>query len=85
MPGCHLRDVLATDSSVLMPGVWDPLSAILARRAGFDTVFVSGYCVSGTLLGLPDLGYLTQAEMADAARRVCRAVPELDVVVDADT
>lgn len=69
----------------MMPGVWDPLSAILARRAGFGTVFVSGYCVSGTLLGLPDLGYLTQAEMADVARRVCTTVPDLDVVVDADT
>ncbi len=68
-----------------MPGVWDALSARLAGRADFDTVFLSGYCVSATLLGLPDFGYLTQAEMAEVARRVCSAVPELMVVVDADT
>ena len=55
-----------------MPGVWDALSAQLAAEAGFDTVFLSGYCVSGTLLGLPDFGYLTQTEMAEVARRVCR-------------
>lgn len=68
-----------------MPGVWDVLSARLAEQAGFGTVFLSGYAVSGTLLGLPDFGYLTQAEMAEVARRVCGANPGLDVVVDADT
>ena len=68
-----------------MPGVWDALSAKLAEEAGFGTVFLSGYCVSGTLLGLPDFGYLTQTEMAEVARRVCAATPGLDVVVDADT
>jgi methylisocitrate lyase len=68
-----------------MPGVWDALSARLAAEAGFGTVFLSGYCVSGTLLGLPDFGYLTQTEMAEVARRVCAANPELEVVVDADT
>lgn len=68
-----------------MPGVWDALSARLVHRAGFTTAFVSGYAVSGTLLGVPDIGYLTQAEMAEVARRVCTANPELDLVVDADT
>lgn len=68
-----------------MPGVWDALSARVAARAGFSTVFLSGYCVAGTLLGVPDVGLLTQTEMADAARRVCAAVPDTMVVVDADT
>jgi methylisocitrate lyase len=49
------------------------------------TVFLSGYCVSGTLLGVPDFGLLTQTEMAEVARRVCAAAPEVSVVVDADT
>ncbi len=68
-----------------MPGVWDALSARLAAQAGFGTVFLSGYAVSGTLLGLPDFGYLTQTEMAEVARRVCTSNPGLEVVVDADT
>ena len=80
-----LRERLERGESVLMPGVWDPLSAILAADAGFSTVFLSGFCLSGTLLGKPDVGLLTQTEMADAARRVCAAVPGTDVVVDADT
>lgn len=70
---------------VVLPGVWDALSARLAAEAGFGSVFLSGYAVSGTLLGLPDFGYLTQTEMAEVARRVCAANPDLPVVVDADT
>jgi 2-methylisocitrate lyase-like PEP mutase family enzyme len=83
--GDSLRRQLAERGHVLMPGVWDGLSARLAADAGFATIFVSGYAASGTLLGLPDYGYLTQAEMADVARRVCAAAPECAVVVDVDT
>ena len=81
----RLRDRLTTGDPVLMPGVWDPLSALLAERAGFTTVFLSGFALAGTLLGEPDIGIIGQAEMADAARRVCAAVPGTEVVVDADT
>jgi methylisocitrate lyase len=81
----HLRDRLAAGESVLMPGVWDALSARLAAEAGSGTVFLSGYCVSGTLLARPDFGFLTQTEMAEVARRVCAANPDTAVVVDADT
>lgn len=68
-----------------MPGVWDALSARIVAAAGFSTAFVSGFAVSGTLLGRPDVGYLTQPEMADVARRVCGAAPDLNCIVDADT
>lgn len=85
MDGDDLRRRLGQGTPVVMPGAWDALSARLAHRAGFDTVFLSGYCTSGTLLGRPDTGLLTQTEMAEVARRVCRANPDLMVVVDADT
>jgi len=68
-----------------MPGVWDSMSARLAHQAGHEVAFLSGYSVSATLLGLPDFGYLTQGEMAEVARRVCRAAPEMMMIVDADT
>jgi methylisocitrate lyase len=84
MDGNDLRKRLST-GTVLMPGVWDALSARLASRAGFEVVFISGYATAGTQLGLPDFGYLTQTEIADVARRVCNAVPETCVVVDGDT
>jgi methylisocitrate lyase len=67
-----------------MPGAYDALSARLAERAGFEVLFLSGYGVSASRLGLPDLGYLTQTEMAAAAADVCAAV-SAPVIVDADT
>ena len=85
MDGDHLRSLLRSDETVLMPGVWDALSARLASDAGFQVVFLSGYATAASLLGLPDFGYLTQAEMADVARRVCRTVGGCAVVVDGDT
>jgi 2-methylisocitrate lyase-like PEP mutase family enzyme len=85
MDGDHLRSLLRSDETVLMPGVWDALSARMASDAGFQVVFLSGYATAATLLGLPDFGYLTQAEMADVARRVCRTVGGAAVVVDGDT
>jgi len=80
-----LKNRLAAGESVLMPGVWDPLSALIVQNAGFSTAFISGFAVSGTLLGRPDVGYLTQTEMAEVAQRVCASVPHLNLVVDADT
>jgi 2-methylisocitrate lyase-like PEP mutase family enzyme len=85
MKGDQIRDLLAADEAVLMPGVWDALSARLAAEAGFEVLFVSGYATAATLLGLPDFGYLTQTEVAEVARRVCASVPQAAVVVDGDT
>ena len=65
-------------------GVFDVLSAKLAERAGFKTVVVSGYAVAASYLGEPDIGLLTQTEILDVARRVCRSV-DCSVIVDGDT
>ena len=78
-----IRDAVAADA-VLMPGVYDALTARIAARVGFDVVFISGYSVSAARLGEPDFGFLTQTEMTEAARSVCR-VSEPPVIVDADT
>jgi methylisocitrate lyase len=79
----NIRDLVA-ERAVLMPGVYDALTARIAARVGFDIVFISGYSVSASRLGEPDFGFLTQTEMAEAARSVCR-VSDAPVIVDADT
>lgn len=79
-----IRSLLAAGSTINMPGVYDALSATLATQAGFEVLFISGYSVAGSRLGLPDFGYLTQTEVADTARTVCTAT-SLPVIVDADT
>jgi 2-methylisocitrate lyase-like PEP mutase family enzyme len=82
-PAQRIRDLVAEDT-ILMPGVYDALTARIAARVGFDIVFISGYSVSAARLGEPDFGFLTQSEMADAARSVTR-VSDAPVIVDADT
>jgi 2-methylisocitrate lyase-like PEP mutase family enzyme len=79
----RIREVVA-ERTVLMPGVYDALTARIAARVGFEIVFISGYSVSAVRLGEPDFGFLTESEMAEAARAVCR-VSTAPVIVDADT
>jgi 2-methylisocitrate lyase-like PEP mutase family enzyme len=80
----EIRDLLAGGTTVVMPGVYDALSARLATRAGFEVMFISGYSVSAARLAAPDFGYLTQTEVTGTAREVVAATP-LPVIVDADT
>ncbi len=79
-----LRARLETGRPLVMPGVYDALSARLAARAGFEAMFISGYGVSATYLGEPDFGVLTRTEIVGAAQRVCRTVA-CPVLVDVDT
>lgn len=80
----EIRELLAQDRPLVMGGVYDALSTRLADQAGFEVLFVGGFSVAATLLGDPDLGYVTQTHMADAARRLCRLTTR-PFLVDADT
>ncbi len=80
----RIRHLLKEKGVLVMPGVYDALSAKMAARAGFDVIFITGYSLSATLLGEPDFGILTQTEMLAAAQRICSVV-SAPVIVDADT
>lgn len=82
--GNLVRDALAKHGQLIMPGVYDALSAKIAARAGFEVIFITGYSLSATLLGEPDFGLLTQTEVVSAAQRICSVV-DTPVIVDADT
>ena len=79
-----IRDSLREKGQLIMPGVYDALSAKIAARAGFDVIFITGYSLSASLLGEPDFGLLTQTEVVSAAQRICSVV-DTPVIVDADT
>ena len=79
-----IRNALAQHGQLIMPGVYDALSAKIAARAGFEVIFITGYSLSATLLGEPDFGVLTQTEVVGAAQRICSVV-DIPVIVDADT
>ena len=80
----RVQSILDEHKAIVFPGVFDTLSAKLAARAGFPMAFISGYSVAATAIGEPDLGLLTQTEIVEQARRVCRSV-EIPIIVDADT
>lgn len=80
-----VHPLLAEGRLIVVPGVWDALSAKLARRAGFNAVVLTGYGLSASLLGEPDFGLFTQSELVDTARRIVAAVPDVAVMVDGDT
>ena len=80
----RVHSILDRSGSLVFPGVYDTLSAKLAERAGFELAFVSGYAVSATCIGEPDVGLLTQTEVIDRARHICDSAA-IPIVVDADT
>jgi carboxyvinyl-carboxyphosphonate phosphorylmutase len=69
---------------MVLPGVFDALSARIAEKVGFDAIFQTGYGSAATLLGMPDYGFLNAGETIDNARRIMRAV-NIPVIVDVDT
>ncbi len=79
-----IRERIGRGETINMPGCYDALSARLATEAGFEVLFISGYSVAASRLGLPDYGYLTQTEITEAARSVCNNT-DCPVIVDADT
>jgi 2,3-dimethylmalate lyase len=79
----RLRALLAVREPVVAPGAYDALSARLIEQAGFDAVYMTGFGASASLLGRPDVGLLSFAEMADHARRLAQAV-SVPLIADAD-
>ncbi|HXG07537.1 MAG TPA: isocitrate lyase/PEP mutase family protein [Nitrososphaera sp.] len=80
-----LRERLEDKNKIIvLPGVFDALSARIAEQVGFDAMFQTGYGSSAALLAMPDFGFLNAGETVDNARRIIRAV-SVPVLVDADT
>ena len=77
------RRIRARDLTVA-PGVFDLVSARIAAAAGFDALYMTGYGVSASRMGLPDAGLTSFADMADQARRLAAAT-SAPLIADADT
>lgn len=79
-----LRTRLSRKPIVVAPGVYDALTAHLAERAGFSTLYVSGAAIAYTRLGRPDIGLVAMNEVADIISTISDRV-RADLIVDADT
>lgn len=79
-----LKARLGQGATLMAPGVYDGLSARLAAQAGFEAVYMTGFGVSGSALGMPDIGLLTATEMADRARALVEAAGPVPLIADGD-
>ena len=79
-----LRERLAAPGIVLAPGVYDAFTAMLAERAGFEALYLSGASVAYTRLGRPDIGLVTETELEETLSRITERAAR-PVIVDADT
>ncbi|MBO1902206.1 methylisocitrate lyase [Leucobacter weissii] len=79
----RFREALAGPRLLRVPGAFNPLSARLIERKGFDGVYISGAVLSADL-GLPDIGLTTLSEVAARGAQIAR-VTELPALIDADT
>ena len=80
----QLRQLINRKHGLVVPGAYDGVSAKLVERAGFPVAYMTGYGVSATRLGLPDMGFAGLGEMADQARNMAGAV-SIPLIADADT
>jgi 2-methylisocitrate lyase-like PEP mutase family enzyme len=79
-----LKARLSREGVVVAPGIYDPLTALIAAQAGFEALYLSGAAIAYTRLGRPDIGLVSMSEVAQTIALVRDRV-STPLVVDADT
>ena len=79
-----LKQRLLHSDILVIPGIYDALSALLAEQSGMEAIFLSGSAMSYSQLGRPDIGLVTMSEMVDACARITARV-DIPVLVDVDS
>ena len=80
-----LRALLDQGELVVAPGVFDGITAHLARRTGQAAAYMTGAGVAASGFGLPDIGLVTGTEMAERARMLVGVLGDVPLIADADT
>lgn len=81
--GERLAQLIGGGRILGVPGAHNGMAALLAKRAGFEALYLSGAALTASM-GLPDLGIITPDELAHATREIVRA-SDLPLIVDGDT
>tara|TARA_R110000868_G_scaffold54159_3_gene169560 strand:+ start:5643 stop:6515 length:873 start_codon:yes stop_codon:yes gene_type:complete len=79
-----LSELLSEPGLIIAPGAYDALSAKLAAQAGAAAVYMTGFGVAGSHLGLPDIGLMSAAEMVDRVRALSAATGAVPLIADGD-
>jgi 2-methylisocitrate lyase-like PEP mutase family enzyme len=84
MSSPHFRQRLGENRPLLVPGIYDALTALIAEQSGFEALYLSGASIAYTRLGRSDVGLVTASEVADTVASIADRVV-LPLIVDADT
>ena len=76
-------EILFKSNFLIIPGAHDAISALLAKKAGFKALYLSGGALSSSL-GMPDIGIITMDELVNRTKQIV-SVSNLPVIVDCDT
>ncbi len=79
----QFKTLIQEENILQIPGAHDAMAALVAKKAGFSALYLSGGAYTASL-GLPDLGIVTSTEVAERAKELIRAT-NLPVLVDIDT
>ena len=82
--GARMRQAIADEQPLQVVGTATAFSALLAERAGFRSIYLSGAGVANSSFGLPDLGMTSMNDVSEDVRRIAGAT-ELPLLVDIDT
>src|SRR5437879_6887696 len=82
--GARLRAAVEAERPLQVVGTVNAYAALLAERAGFRALYLSGAGVANASFGLPDLGITSRNDVCEDVRRICAATA-LPLLVDADT
>lgn len=80
----RLKQAIEAKEFILAPGVFDLISALIADRAGFKALYVTGYGTVASYLGLPDAGIATYRDMIERIGQIVK-MTKTPVIADADT
>ena len=78
------RQLLQQPGMLVLPGIYDCISAKLAAQVGFEAVFTSGFGIAASTLGMPDYGLLTATEMISSVGKIAQAI-DIPLIADTDT
>lgn len=82
--GMRFREALSQEKPLQMVGTINAMTAMLAKKAGFKAIYLSGAGVANASFGLPDLGMTNLSDVAEEVRKITGAV-DLPLLVDMDT
>ena len=79
-----LSGLIRSNKILVIPGAYDVFSAKIIEKSGFPAVYLTGYGTSASLLGLPDLGFLTLNELCGVAGNICSVI-KIPLISDAES